>query len=151
MLRSLEMPILHPWLKALHLVAMVAWFAGLFYMFRLFVYHVERAHQQDAADLMKFAAERLYRIIATPAMLATWFFGLSMLIATPSLLSQGWLQLKLLLLLGLTGYHAYVGRVRRRFAADDFYLTSRQCRIRNEIPTLFLIAIVLLAVLRPWV
>ena len=145
------MPVPHLWLKALHLVAMVAWFAGLFYMFRLFVYHVERSHQQDAAELMKYAADRLYRIIATPAMLATWTFGLAMLVGRLEFLAQGWMQLKLLLLFGLTGYHIYVGRVRKRFAADDLYLTSRQCRMRNEIPTLFLLAIILLAVLRPWI
>lgn len=145
------MPDLQPWLKALHLIAMVAWFAGLFYMFRLFVYHVERLDQPDAAALMKYAAERLYRLIATPAMLVTWTFGLSMLVVTPEFLAQGWLQVKLALLLVLTGYHIYVGRVRARFAADDFFLTSRQCRLRNEIPTLLLALIVLLAVLRPWV
>jgi len=142
---------LQPWLKALHLISMVAWFAGLFYMFRLFVYHAERQHQPDAAELMKYAAARLYRIIATPAMFATWAFGLSMLIVTPAFLAQGWLQIKLALLLGLTGYHIYVGRVRARFAADDLYLTSKQCRLRNEIPTLLLALIVFLAVLRPWV
>lgn len=142
---------LQPWLKAFHLVSMVAWFAGMFYMFRLFVYHVERRDQPDAAALMKYAAERLYRIIATPAMISTWTFGLAMLVVTPAFLTQGWLQLKLALLLAITGYHIYVGRVRTRFAADDLYLTSRQCRIRNEIPTLLLILIVLLAVLRPWI
>ena len=137
------------WLKALHLIAVVAWFAGLFYMFRLFVYHAENAAKPEVTDVLKSMASRLYRVITTPALIATFVFGLGMIALHPAYLSLGWFQAKLALVLGLAGYHGYVGRVRRRFAADDVYLTSRQCRLRNEIPTLFLIAIVLLAVLRP--
>ncbi len=137
------------WLKALHLIAVVAWFAGLFYMFRLLVYHAENADKPDVADVLKLMAQRLYRGITTPALVGTFVFGLAMVALNPAYLEAGWFLAKLLLVLGLAGYHGYVGRVRRRFAADDVYLSSRQCRIRNEIPTLFLIAIVLLAVLRP--
>ncbi len=137
------------WLKALHLIAVVAWFAGLFYMFRLFVYHVENTGKPEVTDVLKSMAWRLYRVITTPALIATFVFGLGMIALHPAYLNLGWFQAKLVLVLGLAGYHGYVGTVRRRFAADDVYLTSRQCRIRNEIPTLFLIAIVLLAVLRP--
>ena len=137
------------WLKAFHLIAMVAWFAGMFYLFRLFVNQVESRDQPDAQALLIGMAERLYRIITTPAMVATWIFGLGMLATNPEYLSRPWLWTKLVLVLGFSGYHGYVGRVRRRFAAGDLYLTSRECRVRNEIPSLFLIAIVLLAVLRP--
>lgn len=137
------------WLKAFHLIAMVAWFAGLFYMFRLFVNRVEQRDDEAVSAVLQVMAERLYRIITTPAMVATLLFGLSMLVANPAYLGLHWLQLKLVLVAGLVGYHVYVGRVLRRFAAGDLYLTSRQCRIRNEIPTPFLVAIVLLAVLRP--
>ena len=137
------------WLKALHLISVVAWFAGLFYMFRLFVYHTENADKPEVAEVLKTMANRLYRAITTPALIATFVFGLWMIVENPAYLSVGWFRVKLVLVFGLAGYHGYVGRVRRRFAADDVYLTSRQCRIRNEIPTLFLIAIVLLAVLRP--
>jgi putative membrane protein len=140
---------MHLWLKAFHLIAMVAWFAALFYMFRLFVYHAENRDEPETAAVLKTMAERLYRIIGTPAMVATWVFGLAMLVSMPSFLRAPWLHAKLLLVVGLTGYHFYLGYVRRRFAADDVFLTSRQCRMRNEIPTLFLIGIVLLAVLRP--
>ncbi len=137
------------WLKALHLIAVIAWFAGLFYMFRLLVYHAESRDEPEVTAVLKRMASRLYGAIATPAMLASFAFGLAMLAWTPAYLAVGWVRLKLVLLLGLLGYHLYVGHVIRRFAADDVYLTSRQCRVRNEIPTLFLIAIVLLAVLRP--
>ncbi len=137
------------WLKALHLMALVAWFAGLFYMFRLFVNRVENAEDPRVSAVLQGMAERLYRIITIPAMWATLVFGLSMLVFNPGYLTQTWVLLKLLLVAGLVGYHVYVGRVLRRFAAGDLYLTSRQCRIRNEVPTLFLVSIVLLAVFRP--
>ena len=137
------------WLKALHLIAMVAWFAGLFYMFRLFVNQVENRADPNVSAVLQRMAERLYRIITTPAMIATLLFGLSMLLATPGYLTQAWLQLKLVAVGGLVAYHLYVGRVLRRFARGDLYLTSRQCRMRNEIPTPLLILIVLLAVWRP--
>lgn len=137
------------WLKAFHLIAMVAWFAGLFYLFRLLVNRVEQQDQPEVSALLQGMAERLYRIITTPAMVVTLVIGLSMLVSNPAYLKLTWLQLKLGLVAGLVGYHFYVGRVIRRFGAGDVYLTSRQCRIRNEIPTPFLIAIILLAVLRP--
>lgn len=140
---------MQPWLKAFHLIAMVAWFAGLFYIFRLFVYHAENRDTPEVVAVLKVMEERLARIIMTPAMFATWVFGVAMLAATPAFLRSPWLIAKLSLVAGLTGYHFYIRRVLRRFAADDTFLTSRQCRVRNEIPTLFLIAIVLLAVLRP--
>lgn len=141
--------IVHLWAKAIHLVAMVAWFAGLFYSFRLLVYHAENRDQPEVVAVLKVMAERLWRIIMTPAMIATWACGVAMLAGTPEFLGSSWLIGKLVLVLGLTAYHFYIGYVRRRFAADDVYLSSAQCRVRNEIPTLFLVAIVLLAVFRP--
>jgi len=137
------------WLKAFHLIAMVAWFAGLFYMFRILVYHAENQAVPPTVATLKVMARRLYRGITTPAMIATLVFGAGMLWLQPSYLSFTWLQLKLPLVAGLIGYHFYVGRVRARFERDDVYLTPTQCRIRNEVPLLFLVSIVLLAVLRP--
>jgi putative membrane protein len=137
------------WLKALHLIFVVAWFAGLFYMFRLLVYQVENRDKPEVLAVLRHMAERLYHVITTPAMVATLIFGLSMLAVNPDYLTARWMGVKLVGVAGLVAYHLYVGRVRRRFEAGDFYLTSRQCRLRNEIPSVFLIAIVLLAVLRP--
>ena len=107
------------WLKAFHLIFMVAWFAGMFYIFRLFVYHAENRNNPDITALMKVMAGRLYRVIMTPAMIATWVFGIGMLVANPSVLKAPWLWLKLVLVLGFSAYHGYVGTVRRRFEADD--------------------------------
>ena len=138
-----------PWLKALHLIAMVAWFAGVFYMFRLLVYQAENRESHEVQALLVVMASRLYRAITVPAMLATLVFGLGMLASNPDYLRLGWMWLKLSLILALVGYTLYIGRVRKRFESGDVFLTPRQCRVRNEVPLLFLIAIVLLAVLRP--
>jgi putative membrane protein len=140
------------WLKALHLISMVAWIGGLFYLFRLFAYQADNRDNPDVAAALKLLAERLYRTITTPGMIATWLFGLAMLASAPASLglwTQPWLIAKLILVLGLSGYHGYAGRARRRFGADDVFLTSHQCRVRSGILTLLLVAVVLLAVLRP--
>ncbi len=138
-----------PWLKALHLIAMVAWFAGVFYMFRLLVYQAENRESHEVQAVLVVMASRLYRAITVPAMLATLVCGLGMLVSYPDYLRLGWMWLKLTLVLALVGYTLYIGRVRKRFESGDVFLTPRQCRVRNEVPMLFLVAIVLLAVLRP--
>lgn len=138
------------WMKSLHIIAMVTWFAGLFYMFRLFVYHSENKDDESRVEMLKIMEKRLYYIITEPAMIVTWVFGLMTLYNAQHLLITPWFHVKLTLVLLLTGYHHYIGKVLRRFAADDVYLSSKQCRIRNEVPTFFLIAIVLLAFLKPF-
>lgn len=135
--------------KALHLIAMVAWFVGLFYLFRLFVYHAENHHSPHTCQTLTIMAEKLSRIIMGPARLVTWGAGLAMLWLQPGYLQQGWLQAKLAIVLALSGYHDYSQKIRKRFAAGDVCLSSRQCRWLNEVPTLALIAIVVLAVFRP--
>lgn len=137
------------WLKAGHLIFMVAWFGGLFYMGRILVYHAENAGRSEMTDLLKLMARRSQRGIATPAMLGTLAFGIAMLATRPEYLGQGWLQIKLAFVIGLVLYHLYMARVRERFARDDVFLTPTQCRVRNELPLLALIPVVLLAVLRP--
>ena len=128
--------------KALHLIAMVAWFAGLFYLFRILVYHVENRDKPEVTAVLKTMARKLYRIITLPAMIATCVFGLTMIALNPALLKSGWLHVKLMLVLGLAGYTLFTGYARRRFEADDLFLTSKQCRLWNEAPTLFLVIII---------
>ncbi|CAM2008016.1 protoporphyrinogen oxidase HemJ [Acanthopleuribacter pedis] len=135
-------------LKALHLIAMVTWFAGLFYMFRLFVYHTENKDDAGCVTMLKTMERKLYKIITVPGMVATFVFGFSMLAMQPHLFKQPWLHIKLTMLLMLAGYTGFVGKTRRRFEKDDVYLTSKQCRLLNEVPTLFLVGIVFTAVFR---
>jgi protoporphyrinogen IX oxidase len=139
--------------KALHIVGFVSWFAGLFYLVRIFVYHAEtkekpiehRSFMQKEFSLMQ---GRAYAIIATPAMFITWICGLIMLYSNPGLLSQNWIRVKLVLLLILTAYHFYCKKIMRMQANGTDKITSFQFRLLNEFPTLFLVAIVLLAVVR---
>lgn len=138
------------WMKSLHIIAMVCWFAGMFYMFRLFVYHAENQEDQSRVDLLKVMERRLFVYITKPAMIATWIFGISTLFQAKHLFNAHWFHFKLVLLIILSGYTEYIGKTMRRFAKDDVFLSSKQCRIRNEFPTLFLIIIVIIAVLKPF-
>jgi protoporphyrinogen IX oxidase len=139
------------WLRALHVIAVVTWFAGLFYIFRLFVYHVENKADERVTALLAVMERRLYRGICWPAMVITTLFGL--LLWTQSFsgyLATGWFKVKLVALLALFAYHFYSGKVRKDLAAGRCRLTSKQCRLLNEVPTVLLIVIVVMAVVKPF-
>jgi protoporphyrinogen IX oxidase len=136
------------WLKALHVIAVVTWFAGLFYLPRLFIYHAEAA---DAVSIQRFEMmeRRLFAIMTIGASLSV-IFGLSMLIGFPAYLQMGWLKIKLLFVALLIGYHLYCYRLMRDLAAQRNTRSSKWLRMFNEVPALFLIAIVILAVVKPF-
>jgi putative membrane protein len=135
--------------KSFHLISMVAWFAGLFYIFRLYVYHVKFKDQPLMAQAYTLMEKKLLYIIMHPAMLLTLIFGIAMIVMNPTLIHQGWLQAKLGAVLLLIAYQIYAGKVHKRFARGEYFLSEKACRMINEIPTLLLIIIVLLAVLKP--
>jgi putative membrane protein len=135
-------------IKSLHIVGVVAWFAGLFYIFRLFVYHVENSANPQVTQVLEVMERKLFRAITTPAMIFTVLMGLTMLSLNPSLLNAGWFRLKLFALIFLFGYHFYAGHVRKEFLKKNFILTSRQCRIINEVPAIILLIVVPLAVMK---
>ncbi len=137
-----------PWIKAWHVIFMVTWFAGLFYLPRLFVYH---ASASDAAGIERFRVmeARLFAIMTIGAIL-TAVFGVWLLARNPALLETGWLRAKLALVLLLVGYHVWCGRLVRTLAAGKSAHSARWYRWFNEIPSLLLIGIVLLAVARPF-
>lgn len=136
------------WLKAFHIIAVVCWFAGLFYLPRLFVYH---AMSEDQTSRERFCVmeRKLYRGIMMPSMLATLVLGLWMLYLTPGWLSQGWLHAKLTLVVLLIGYHHACGAMLKRFARGEPGRSHVFYRWFNEVPVLFLLLIVLLVVLKP--
>jgi putative membrane protein len=142
---------LYPWVKALHLISVVAWMAGMLYLPRLYVYHTQVAAGSEASELFKVMERRLLRAIVNPAMIATFIFGgwLAWL-DSPAIWSAGWFHLKLVLVVALAGVHGLFARWRRDFAADRNTRPARFYRIANEVPTLLLVAIVLLAVTKPW-
>ena len=137
-----------PWIKAWHVIFMVTWFAGLFYLPRLFVYH---AATTDSAGIERFRVmeSRLFVIMTIGAAL-TLVFGLWLLVANLSLLDAGWMRAKLALVLLLVGYHAWNWRLMRELAAGKNTRSARWYRWFNEVPSLFLIAIVLLVIVRPF-
>ena len=141
----------YDWLRALHIIAVVSWFAGLFYIFRLFVYHVENRGDERVIAVLAVMERRLYRGICWPAMVLTTVFGV--LLWTQSFsgyLATNWFKVKLAALVVLFGYHFYSGKVRRDLAAGTCRLTSRQCRAINEVPTVLLVLIVIMAVVEPF-
>jgi putative membrane protein len=137
-----------PWIKAWHVIFMVTWFAGLFYLPRLFVYH---ASATDAPGIERFRVmeSRLFAIMTIGAVL-TAASGLWLLAKNPALLATGWLRAKLMLVALLVAYHAFTWRLLRDFAAGRNARSARWYRWFNEIPSLLLIGIVLLAVARPF-
>ena len=139
---------LYLWLKTLHIVAFAAWMAGMWYLPRLMVYHAEAAVGGEASETFKIMERRLLRAIATPAMVATWLFGIG-LASVLDAWREGWLHLKLALVLALTALHLVLAREVRRFAADGRAHPARWYRIVNEVPTVLFLAIVALAVTKP--
>lgn len=136
------------WLKALHVIAMVTWFAGLFYLPRLYLYH---AQALDAISIARFEImERRLFIIMTIGATLTVIFGLAMLIAAPAYLSMSWLRVKLSLVLLLVAYHGYCFKLLRDFAQRRNTRSARWYRGFNELPSLLLIGIVILAVAKPF-
>lgn len=138
------------WLRAFHVIGVITWFAGLFYIFRLYVYHVENQAKPEITALLEIMERRLYRGICWPAMIFTSVFGLLLWLRLADFyLQQLWFQIKLAGLVGVFFYHFYAGKVRRDLAKKQFRLTSRQCRMINEVPTVLLILIVIMAVVKP--
>ena len=137
------------WLKAFHIIAVIAWMAGLLYLPRLFVYHHQTTAGSEASNLFKQMESRLFRIIMNPAMMIAWLVGL--FLAWDGFKFQGgWLHTKLLAVVLLTGVHVYYGRAMRAFGRDERPATERFWRIMNEAPALLLIIIVLMVVLKPF-
>jgi putative membrane protein len=141
----------YPWIKSLHIVSMVAWMAGLLYLPRLFVYHAMAPPGSDRTETFKVMERRLQRGIMTPALIATWVFGL-LLAGTPGIVDwrMGWMWAKLGLVVGLTAFHLMLSRWRAAFATGRNRHSARFFRAVNELPTLALIAIVILVVVKPF-
>jgi protoporphyrinogen IX oxidase len=135
------------WLKAFHVIAVVTWFAGLFYLPRLFVYHAD-ARDPVGVERFKVMERRLFAIMTIGAC-ATLVFGIAMLVAEPAYLAMGWLHIKLLLVALLIIYHLYCHKFTRDFALDRNSRTSKWYRLFNELPSVLLIGIVVLAVVKP--
>lgn len=141
----------YEWLRALHLIAVMSWMAGMLYLPRLFVYHVDAVKGSEQSETFKVMERRLLKFIMNPAMGVSWVFGLAMLVANPAMMSgAGWMHAKLLLVVLMSGAHGMLAANVRRFANDANEKDAKFFRIINEIPTVLMIAIVILAVVQPF-
>ena len=137
------------WVKALHVMAVIAWMAGMFYLPRLFVYHVDAPVGSQQSETFKVMERRLLRAIINPAMVVTWAAGLWLAWRGFGFLG-GWLHAKITLVLLLSGVHGYLSASVRRFAEDRNARTARHWRIVNEVPTLLMVLIVILVIVKPF-
>jgi protoporphyrinogen IX oxidase len=137
------------WIKAAHIVSLIAWMAALLYLPRLFVYHAEAAPGSEMSETFKVMERRLLRLIGNPAMVATWVFWLWLMFGYVGW-THGWLHAKLALVAMLTIYHHYLARWRKDFAEDRNTRDARFYRIANEVPTALMIGIIILAVIKPF-
>jgi putative membrane protein len=140
---------LYLWLKALHVIAVIAWMAGMLYLPRLFVYHCEVAPGSAESERFKLMEHKLMRTIINPSMIAVWVLGLTLAVVTHAY-TQGWLQLKFVLVLVLSGIHGFLATCLKAFARDANRRTQRFYRIVNEIPAVLMVLIVILAVVKPF-
>lgn len=141
------------WFKAFHLIGIVVWFAGLFYLVRLFVYHAEANElpEPDQSILKKqyeIMEKRLYHIITNPGMIVTVAMAIGLIYTEPAIMKSGWLHIKLVFVLALIGYHHYCKKLMKKLAAGECQWTGQQFRALNEAPTVLLVVIVLLAVFK---
>lgn len=136
-------------IKALHLTSVISWMAGLFYLPRLFVYHADVPPASNRSAMLKVMERKLLKIIMNPAMILTFVFG-GLMLGIPGMMSQGWIHAKLTLVLVLAGFHGLCARHVRLFALNQNTKSHRYYRFFNEVPTLLMVAIVLLAVIKPF-
>ena len=142
---------IYPWTKALHIIAVIAWMAGMFYLPRLYVYHCELRPGSAESERFKVMEVRLLKQIINPAMIATWTLGI-LLALTPGIIdwSMSWWRVKLAMVLLLSGFHGALSSWRRDFLEDRNTRPQRFYRIANEVPTLLVIVIVVMVVVRPF-
>jgi putative membrane protein len=140
---------MYVWLKAFHVIAIIAWMAGMLYLPRLFVYHCEAEPHSRQSETFKIMERRLLNMITTPAMVVSWVLGLWLAWAGGSYLA-GWLQAKVVLVLGLSALHGFFVRCVREFARDQNRHSQGFYRIINEVPAVLLVGIVILAIVKPF-
>jgi putative membrane protein len=142
-------PAMYEWVKALHIVAVISWMAGMLYLPRLFVYHCEAETGSKQSETFKLMERRLLKTIINPAMIVTWLAGLYLAWAG-QWFSAGWLHGKLFLVLVLSGVHGFFARCVKDFAADRNTRSQKSYRIINELPTVLMVGIVILVVVKPF-
>lgn len=138
------------WIKAVHLLAVIAWMAGMMYLPRLFIYHLESNKGGEAETKFITMERRLLKGIMNPAIAAVWILGILMLMANPGVLSSGWFSVKLLFVIAISGIHGFYASARRKFEAGERPRDQKFWRMMNEVPFIGLIIIVIMVIVKPF-
>ncbi|MGB1077429.1 MAG: protoporphyrinogen oxidase HemJ [Bdellovibrionales bacterium] len=138
------------WFKALHIIFVISWMAGLLYLPRLFAYHVDVEKGGQADDVFKVMERKLLKIIMNPAMILAWVFGVFMLYGNPTLLEQGWIHVKLFCVVVMTVLHMVFGKWRKLFLEGENQRPAKFYKMWNEVPAVLMIVIVIMAVAEPF-
>ena len=138
------------WVKALHIIAVISWMAGMLYLPRLFVYHTQTSPGSEASERFKVMERLLMKAIMGPAMAVSWVAGLTMIWMGDLLSGGGWIWVKLVLVFGLSGIHGFLSKLRKDFLYDRNQRPEKFFRMINEVPTVLMIGIVILAVVKPF-
>ena len=138
------------WLKSIHVIAVIAWMAGIFYIFRLFVYHVQQRANESTAAVFRTMERKLLHIIMLPAGVISVISGSWMIWEQKDFLHQPWLWIKLASVAGMIAFHWFSEYTATRFASGDYFLTEKQCRALNEVPTILMFVIVFMVILKPF-
>jgi len=146
------MDALYLWVKAFHIISVISWMAGLLYLPRLFVYHSECEAQSDQSETFIIMERRLLKAIMTPAMIFSWGLGLTLIFVfdAVSLSSDGWIHVKLGLVILLSGFHMYLAKLTTAFSQSNNQHSAKFYRLINEVPTVLMIGIVILVIVRPF-
>ena len=140
----------YAWIKALHVISVIAWMAAMLYLPRLYVYHCQVAAGSEADGLFKTMEVKLLRAILNPAMIAAWLFGILMLVANPALLSQPWMHVKLTAVVVLSGLHGFMARWRKDFVKGRNRHSERFYRVMNEVPAVLMVIVVIMVIVQPF-
>jgi len=138
------------WIKAFHVISVIAWMAAMLYLPRLYVYHCRVAAGSEADGLFKTMEVKLLRAILNPAMIAAWLFGILMLVANPALLSQPWMHVKLTAVVILSALHGFMARWRKDFVNATNRHSERFYRVMNEVPAVLMVIIVIMVIVQPF-
>lgn len=138
------------WLKALHVISVMAWMAGLLYLPRLFAYHADTKSGSAQSEIFKVMELRLLRIIMNPAMMAAWLFGILMIVANPAFFDHGWMHVKFTLVIVMSVLHMIFAKWRKNFANDKNDKSVKFYKLWNEVPAAIMVVVVIMAVVEPF-
>lgn len=138
------------WLLSFHIIAVISWMAGMFYLPRLYVYHTRLEVGSEASEMFKEMERKLLRIIINPAMILTWIFGLALSFGQDSWSAGGWFYIKFAAVIAMSAFHGYLSSWRRAFYRDQNIHTEKFFRMANEVPTLLMFVIVFMVILKPF-